>query len=224
MSPSDILERKIGHRFSSPQLLNRALTHRSSGSVNNERLEYLGDSILGFYIAEALFSKFPDASEGDLSKMRAKLVRGKTLASIARTLDMPDHVLTGPGERKSGGYNRDSILADAFEAVIGAVYLDSGMKGVRGVLDHLYDGHLNNISPKNIKDNKSRLQELLQKDGRGLPRYHMLDQSGNSHEPDFRVQCSVPGIESEFVATGKSIKQAEQTAAAMALAALKQNG
>ena len=224
MSSPDKLQKTVGHKFRNPELLTRALTHRSAGSANNERLEYLGDSIIGFFVAEALFQRFPKATEGDLSRMRARLVRGKTLAILARELEIQNHVVTGPGERKSGGFNRDSILANTFEALIGAVYLDNGMDRTREVLKKLYRHQLEIISPKNMKDGKSMLQELLQKDGRELPRYRLLEQTGDGHEPEFRVECVVPGFSEGFVATAKSIKQAEQKAASLALAALEDEG
>ena len=220
MNANSTLERDIGYRFRDSSLLEKALTHRSAGNWNNERLEYLGDSILGFCVAEMLFHRFPDAREGDMTRMRARLVRGKTLAELARSLDLQIHVKTGPGERKSGGFNRDSILADTFEAIVGAVYLDSGFENVSKVLLGLYEKRLTEISPDNVKDNKSRLQEQTYRLFGELPEYSVLDQSGSEHSPVFRVVCRVNGMQAEFFAEGKSRKQAEQKAAAQALEAL----
>ena len=157
------LERKIGHTFVDEDLLKRAITHRSAGSRHNERLEFLGDSILSLVIAEALFHRFPDVSEGDMSRMRATLVREKTLAELAREFDLGEYLILGPGELKSGGFRRESILADTVEAIIGAIYLDAGMEALKPLLLRWYAERLECIRPgADQKDPKTRLQELLQ--------------------------------------------------------------
>ena len=200
----------------------QALSHRSVGSPNNERLEYLGDSILGYVIAEFLYHRFPELPEGDLTKMRAALVCQKTLSSLARELDFQAHLIMGSGEVKSGGCNRDSILSDAFEAVVGALYLDGGMSAVKHVLEKLYQELLETIKPAELKDSKTLLQEVLQKQELPLPVYQVIEQSGQAHRLTFTVSCTVPGIESAFIATGNSRKKAEQSAAALAVEALNQ--
>ncbi len=215
-----ILEKKLGYKFKDPGILAQALSHRSVGSPNNERLEYLGDSILGCVIAEFLYHQFPKLPEGDLTKMRAALVRQETLSILARDLNFQAYLIMGSGELKSGGYNRDSILSDTFEAVVGALYLDGGMPIVKNVLGKLYKDLLKTIKPAELKDSKTLLQEALQKQELSLPIYQVIDQSGQAHSLTFTVSCKVPGIESAFIATGHSRKKAEQSAAALAVEAL----
>ncbi len=219
---SDIvsLQKKLGYKFIDSSLLVRALSHRSVGSPNNERLEYLGDSILGFVVAEILYHKFPRNSEGDLTKMRATLVRKTTLADLARNLRLQENMLMGGGELKSGGYNRDSILSDAIEAIVGAVYLDGGMKAVHIVLDPLYAEMLSSIQPVGLKDSKTQLQEMLQKKDLPLPAYSVINQQGEAHNLVFTVSCEVTGISTKFVSSASSRKHAEQGAAALALEAM----
>ena len=213
------LEKEIGYTFKDSELLTRALTHRSFGGNNNERLEYLGDSILGFIIAEALYVQFPQSHEGDLTRMRAKLVRQQTLASVARLLNLHQHVLLGSGELKSGGYDRDSILSDTLEAIIGATYLDAGFEQARSMIHHLFKNLLNQISPQNIKDSKTRLQELLQKLNRPLPIYNMIKQEGDAHNLQFTIECVIPHQSDvkSFHGKGHSKRIAEQNAAKLAL-------
>ena len=159
----DRLQSKLGHQFHKEELLVRAITHRSAGAKHNERLEFLGDSILSMVIAEALFFRFPDVSEGDMSRMRATLVREKTLAELAREFELGDYLILGPGELKSGGFRRESILADAVEAIIGAIYMDCQMERTRDLLLSWYAERLEQIRPGvDQKDPKTRLQELLQ--------------------------------------------------------------
>ena len=162
----------LGHQFADADLLKRAITHRSAGSRHNERLEFLGDSILSLVIAETLYQRFPDVSEGDMSRMRATLVREKTLAELAREFDLGEYLILGPGELKSGGFRRESILADTVEAIIGAIYLDAGMDVIRQLLLNWYAQRLEEIRPgAEQKDPKTRLQEFLQGRRRPLPSY-----------------------------------------------------
>lgn len=209
----DQLLNKIDFRFENEELFVAALTHRSAGQNNNERLEFLGDAILGMVIAAELYKRFPDASEGELSRLRASLVRGETLAEIARDLEIGALLHLGPGELKSGGYRRDSILADAFEAILGAIYLDSDFETCKRVLLSLFANRLNNISPATIqKDPKTQLQEYLQSRQIALPDYTVIDVAGEAHAQIFTVECNVAGIEAA-TATGSSRRKAEQAAA-----------
>ncbi len=218
------LQSRLGYQFKDQGLLSRALTHRSRGRSNNERLEYLGDSILGFVMAEALYARFPAAPEGDLTRMRAHLVCGPALAERARSIKVERCLLLGGSVRKSGGGERDAILADAFEALVGAVYLDGGMATVKAVLLALFDDQLKQISPRDLlKDHKTRLQERLQKRGLPLPVYEVVGQSGKSHAPTFTVSCQTDGIEEPVIAAGDSRRNAEQSAACKALSLLEDN-
>ena len=204
---------RLGYQFQNQALLTQALTHRSLGPDNNQRLEYLGDSILGFVIAEALFVRFPEVMEGDLTIMRSHLVRRETLAAQARELAMQQCLLLGGNALKSGGSDRDAILADTFEAVIGAIYLDSDLPTVQTILLKLFDRQLAQISPLNPKDYKTRLQEYLQKQGLPLPVYEVVEQSGKPHAPTFTVACSVSGLAAPVTAAGISRRSAEQGSA-----------
>ncbi len=217
------LETALGYRFRQPALLETALTHRSAGRRNNERLEFLGDAILGFVISEALFERFPEATEGQLSRMRANLVKGETLAGIARHLNLGDHLILGSGELKSGGFRRESTLADAVEALIGAIYQDGGLDAARDfVLRHL-GRHIDRLDPGGVlKDPKTRLQEYLQARGRALPRYEVTAVRGKTHDQVFEVVCHVDGLEEPSRGSGGSRRKAEQAAAAAALARLEQ--
>ncbi|NKB62837.1 MAG: ribonuclease III [Gammaproteobacteria bacterium] len=218
-------QKKLGYSFSDRDILILALTHRSRGHRNNERLEYLGDSILGFIVADELYRRFPRLGEGDLTKMRSRLVRGKTLVDLARGLNLGEVILLGAGELKSGGSDRGSILADGFEAIIGGIYLDSNLDMTRVCVLKLYDELLDGISPESLKDNKTRLQEMLQKTNEELPVYEVIEQSGAQHNPIFRVSCtiftsgSMEGATggSTFVAQGSNRRLAEQAAAGLAL-------
>ncbi|NKB77992.1 MAG: ribonuclease III [Gammaproteobacteria bacterium] len=212
---------RLGYSFKDRYLLVLALTHRSKGHRNNERLEYLGDSILGFIIAGKLYHQFPKLGEGDLTKMRSRLVRGKTLTALARKLDIGAVMLLGAGELKSGGADRDSILADAFEALIGAIYLDSNLDVTSGCVLKLYENLLDSISPESLKDNKTQLQEMLQKANTDLPIYDVIEQLGSQHNPVFKVSCVVPGTELAFIADGSSRRIAEQAAAELAIDGLE---
>ncbi|MFP4154341.1 MAG: ribonuclease III [Halothiobacillaceae bacterium] len=212
--PPEQLAGRLGLSFRDEALFHRALRHRSAGSSNNERLEFLGDGVLNFVIAEQLFEKRPDAPEGELSRLRATLVREGTLAEIARELDLGAYLTLGSGELKSGGFRRSSILADALEALIGAVYLDRGFEAARNLVRDLFDDRLADL-PKaaDLKDPKTRLQEYLQARQLELPRYEVLEVRGAAHAQTFRVVCVVDarGIVAE--GTGSSRRKAEQAAA-----------
>lgn len=214
--------RRIGYQFNNPDLLVLALTHRSvSGSKNNERIEFLGDSILNFVIADALYEKFEKAKEGKLSRLRAQLVKGQTLARVARQFEFGDCLLLGSGELKSGGFRRDSILADALEGVIGAIYLDSDLEVCRAVILNWFKDLLENISmDDHQKDPKTRLQELLQSRRIALPVYQVENIEGEAHNQIFVVSCKVDGIGGAAIAQGGSRRQAEQLAAEKILAEL----
>ncbi|MFK7887011.1 MAG: ribonuclease III [Gammaproteobacteria bacterium] len=209
-------------RFNNSALLDEALTHRSARGSNNERLEFLGDAVLGAIIAAELYEAAPEASEGDLSRLRASLVKKESLARVAADLSLGDYLSLGGGELKSGGFRRASILADALEAVIGAVYLDSGMPGAHQVINHLFREHLQAaILSGAHKDAKTRLQEALQKDGFDLPLYEVTDVSGADHDRIFRVTCAVPQQSLMVEGEGRSRRRAEQRAAAAMLEQLE---
>ncbi|RMG27495.1 MAG: ribonuclease III [Gammaproteobacteria bacterium] len=214
------LERRLGHRFADPVLLERALTHRSAGSRNNERLEFLGDAVLGLVIADLLYARFPEADEGDLSRLRAHLVNRTMLASLARELDLGEHIRLGSGELKSGGRRRDSILADAFEAVLGALYLDAGYARVAAVIRRLFEPRLADLQTGVPKDPKTRLQEHLQALGRPLPRYEVCQVEGEAHRQRFRVACRLEDEPRVTEGEGTSRRRAEQAAAERMLAEL----
>jgi ribonuclease-3 len=212
------LARRLGYEFRDFALAEQALTHRSYGNGHNERLEFLGDSLLNFLIAEALFQRFPAVREGDLSRMRAKLVKGETLAEIAREFDLGEWLNLGPGELKSGGHRRDSILADALEALIGAIYLDGGMEPCRERVLAWFDQRLHAVSPGEVnKDAKTRLQELLQARQRPLPIYHLVDTRGEAHSQQFAVECELASLGLRFAGVGNSRRSAEQCAAQAAI-------
>ncbi len=208
------LAEQLGVDLSDPALLARALTHRSHGSVNNERLEYLGDAVLSFLVAEMLFLRFPDASEGELSRFRASLVSGEALAATAASLGLGEQLLLGEGEMKSGGHRRATILADALEAVVGAVYLDQGIEAARQVAGRLFEAAIDALpSASELKDPKTRLQEWLQGRGLPLPDYTVLEVSGEPHDQRFSVRCDIPALALSAVADGSSRRRAEQEAA-----------
>ncbi|WP_394172515.1 ribonuclease III [Thalassotalea litorea] len=212
------LSNRLGYQFNDPGLLVQALTHRSAKGKNNERLEFLGDSILGYIIANELYRRFPDASEGELTRMRSSLVRGVTLAEIARDFNLGDYLLMGPGELKSGGFRRESILEDAIEAIIGAVYLDSDLSCCQSLVNKWFSQRLDQIRPgKAQKDPKTRLQEYLQGRQLPLPTYEVINTTGQSHNQEFTVSCLVSGVEQKIVSKGNSRRKAEQAAAKQAL-------
>jgi len=215
------LQGRLGYAFNDSELLEQALTHRSLGPRNNERLEFLGDAILGFVVAELLYRMEPDAHEGRLTRLRAHLVRRETLAAIARDLDLGEALRLGPGELKSGGRGRDSILADAFEAIVGAIYLDADLSSCRRVLETLYRDRLALAAGEmGLKDPKTRLQEVLQGHGCGLPQYTVVNLEGAPHDQSFTVECKADGIPTPVTGFGSSRRKAEQDAADKALEAL----
>jgi len=208
------LSRRLGYQFREPTLLLQALTHRSAKGEHNERLEFLGDSILGFIIAEQLFNQFPKQSEGDLTRMRSSLVRGVTLAQMARDFRLGEHLILGPGEKKSGGHRRESILEDAVEAIIGAIYLDSDADTCKRLILSWFTPRLEQIKPGNTqKDPKTRLQEYLQARKIPLPNYEVIDIKGQSHNQEFTVRCTTEITQLEIVTKGTSRRKAEQAAA-----------
>lgn len=217
---SDGLE-ALSYRFARPELLGEALTHRSAGRLNNERLEFLGDAVLNFLIAEALFRRVPAANEGDLSRLRANLVRRETLAEIAGEMSLGESLVLGPGELKSGGFRRNSILADALEAVIGAVYLDGGFDACAALVERLFASRLESLpSTESLKDPKTRLQEFLQGRQMPLPAYRLESEAGEPHKRVFHVTCDIEGLAEPVRASGRSRRAAEQEAARLALEAL----
>ncbi|MCH1918423.1 ribonuclease III [Shewanella sp. A3A] len=214
--------RTLGYSFNDESLLLQALTHRSAANNHNERLEFLGDSILSIIISDALYRQFPKATEGDLSRMRASLVRGDTLAKVAKEFQLGDYLTLGPGELKSGGFRRESILADAVEAIIGAIYLDSELETVRGLLLGWYEQRLQEIKPGlSQKDAKTQLQEYLQGDKKPLPEYEVVSVEGEAHNQRFTVECRIEGQANAVTGVGSSRRKAEQQAAAQALELLK---
>ena len=216
------LEKAIDYKFEDEALLETALTHRSIGRGNNERLEYLGDAALGFIIADAIFKKFSEATEGELTRIRSSLVKGETLAELARDLSLGEYIKLGSGEMKSGGWRRDSILANTLEAIIGAVYLDSDMEVCRRCVVSLYNKLLTEVSPDNLnKDSKTSLQELLQSRRMELPVYHVLSENGDAHERIFIIECSIKDQDISVQAEGHSKRIAEQVAAEKALSVLE---
>lgn len=215
------LEASLGYSFQNPELFSQALTHRSAGKIQNERLEFLGDAILDMVIAERLFASYPRATEGELSRMRANLVNGDVLAEIAVGIGLGQHLQLGAGERKSGGKRRVSILADALEAVIAAIYLESGLSEAGNVIERLFSDRLTSRDiSKPRKDSKTRLQELMQAQGYPLPDYRVKKVTGEAHDQTFTVDCRVAPLEEPQSGTGKSKRIAEQEAADQVLVAL----
>lgn len=219
---SEILAGKLGLKFSQPQLFKTALTHRSAGSQNNERLEYLGDSVLGFVIAQQLYRQFPQAGEGVLSRLRASLVNQTSLAELARKHNLGDYLILGSGELKSGGYRRDSILSDALEAIIGALLLDQGIAACQHWVLGLFADKLEALQLDGWnKDPKTRLQELMQSRRQELPVYELVSMTGADHEQTFEVKCSVVISPQSTSGSGISRKKAEQAAAEQMLILLQ---
>lgn len=212
-SPLSRLYAGLGYVFQQAELLEEALTHRSASSRNNERLEFLGDALLNVVIAEYLFQRYPRASEGELSRLRASLVKGETLAELARGLSVGDWLRLGAGELKSGGFRRESILSDTLEAIFGAVYLDAGWNACRDLVLQLYRDQLMRLaSAGELKDPKTRLQEYLQARQQPLPIYNVLEISGEPHAQTFTVECVTSGGV-RTIASGSSRRKAEQEAA-----------
>ncbi|MFN0037991.1 MAG: ribonuclease III [Burkholderiales bacterium] len=211
-------ERAIGYRFKNQALLAQALTHRSVGSQHNERLEFLGDSLLNFVIARLLYEQFASLPEGDLSRLRANLVNQQALAGLAVSMNLGSHLKLGEGELKSGGFRRPSILADAFEAVLGAIYLDGGFEAAEAALIRVYRPLLENENLARItKDSKTQLQELLQARRFGLPHYEISQVRGEAHMQLFRVSCRIAELDILAEGEGLSRRAAEQAAAHAAM-------
>ncbi|MDH5179931.1 MAG: ribonuclease III [Gammaproteobacteria bacterium] len=222
MQPQEILSRRIDYQFVDPTLLSTALTHRSASNHNNERMEFLGDSILSYIISIELYERFPTAQEGELSRVRASLVKGETLAKIARELSLGDFLALGSGEMKSGGFRRSSILADAYEALIGAIFLDGGLEAARNFVLKFFTDRLAKCDPDSInKDPKTRLQEYLQARSLELPDYKVVSITGEAHKQFFKVECHLPLMEKPFLGEGTSRRKAEQMAAENALEKLE---
>ena len=218
------LSKKLGLSFNNPQIFTMALTHRSANSKNNERLEFLGDSILGFVVAQKLYDLFPSASEGVLSRLRASLVNQSSLAELARQHQLGDYLLLGSGELKSGGFRRDSILSDALEAIMGALFKDQGINACQTWIELLFAEKLNDLSLDNWqKDPKTQLPELMQSKKQVLPEYTLITMSGLAHEQMFQVKCSIPLLTDTCVGTGISRKKAEQSAAELMLELLNKD-
>jgi len=208
------LEQLINYKFKHTELLKEAVTHRSASSRNNERLEFLGDSILNFVIAADLFTRYPNSSEGDLSRIRASLVNKEGLFLVAQDLKLGDYLILGSGELKSGGYRRNSILADTVEAIFGAVYMDSNLERCQTLILQLYNAQLQNIpDADSLKDPKTRLQELLQSRKFGLPEYTVIEVVGQAHNQQFTVSCKINKLELETEGKATNRRKAEQQAA-----------
>ncbi len=222
MQDLSLLCKEIDYQFADIRLLQQALTHRSVGSNNNERLEFLGDAILSFIISDVIYHKFSGIDEGQLSRLRAALVKGDNLANKARTLNLGQYLKLGAGELKSGGFQRASILADALEAIIGAVYLDANEPSVRQFILTLFAGELENINlDRATKDPKTRLQELLQSRGCPVPEYEVIEVEGKTHQQVFTVSCNIESLGQSVSAKGSSRRKAEQMAAEKVLEQLK---
>ncbi|MGB3725547.1 MAG: ribonuclease III [Glaciecola sp.] len=218
INPYIKLLKHIGYEFTDVGLLKQALTHRSANKTHNERLEFLGDAVLGLVIAQRMYEKFPDLPEGKLTRMRSNLVKGDTLAKVARELDLGELIKLGPGEMKSGGHRRDSILADVVEAIIGAVYLDAGLEAATNIIDVLFAKRIENLNPNvQIKDNKTQLQEYLQSRQIDLPDYQVVEISGKDHAQTFTVECTVAALDAQQSGSGRSRRIAEQEAAKLVL-------
>ncbi len=214
--------RRLGYQFNQATLLEDALTHRSAGSRNNERLEFLGDAILNFTIAAELYQRFAQADEGELSRVRASLVNAQALAKLSRGLKIGECLTLGSGELKSGGYRRESILADALEAVFGAVFLDGGFEVCRKLILRLYQDTLTDLpAVADLKDPKTQLQEFLQSRKRPLPSYEVIEVSGEAHAQTFIVECQAEGLPTATRGHGSSRRKAEQEAASNALRLLQ---
>lgn len=221
---ASVIERKIGHRFKNRSLLKQALTHRSYGVPHNERLEFLGDSVLNCVIASLLFERFPEIAEGDLSRVRANLVNQQSLFDLAGNLSLGEHVMLGQGEVRSGGSERPSILADALEALLGAVFLDAGFDAAADVVVSMFEPVMSELDPAAVrKDPKTRLQEFLQGRRMSLPSYTVVDVSGQAHDQHFRVECSVDEMTIRTIGEGPSRRAAEQDAARKAYSLAKAN-
>ncbi|MDA7595994.1 ribonuclease III [Luminiphilus sp.] len=214
------LQEKLGYGFANADLLARALTHRSAGKAHNERLEFLGDAIIGFVVAEAFFHRFPEFDEGTLSRMRASVVSGEALSRVARELGLAEHIILGESERKSGGRHRQSILAGTLEALAGAVVLDDGTERAGTIVGNWLLPSIEAVSPNDVVDAKTQLQEWLQAKKEALPEYTITAVSGSDHAQSFQVECCLPSRKMSTEAVGSSRRRAEQSAASLMLAKL----
>jgi len=210
----------LGHAFENPALLEQALTHRSAGHRNNERLEFLGDALVNLIVAELIYEQHPRADEGEMTRLRASLVNGTALAAIARSEELGERLHLGPGELKSGGFRRDSILADAFEAVVAALYQDAGWNTCRSIVRRIFEGRTA-VGADTPKDAKTRLQENLQARGLPLPVYELVASIGDDHAKTFEVECRVDALGIRTTGTGSTRRGAEQSAAEQALPAVE---
>ena len=219
------LEKTLHYRFHDVGLFVQALTHRSATGRNNERLEFLGDAVLDFVISDSLFKLRPDADEGDLSKLRASLVKDTSLAGIAVDIGLGEHLILGSGERKTGGHRRESILADALEAIFGAVYLDSGFDAAKELIDRIFEQRLDELpDAEDLRDPKTRLQEWLQARKLSLPIYDLVSVTGKDHRQKFVVSCTVNELSQTTEGDSTSRRKAEQRAASAMLGMLSGEG
>ena len=222
MSDYSVLCKRLAYQFQKPELLVTALTHRSANKQHYERMEFLGDAILNLIITDDLYRRFPAASEGKLSRLRASLVKGETLSQLAKSLELGDFLNLGSGELKSGGYRRESILADVFESIIGAIYLDQGFESAKAFVLRMFEERLAQADINiDLKDPKTRLQELLQAKGLELPVYEIISTHGKAHMQTFEVACHVSISEKATRAKGASRRKAEQAAAKLMLEQLE---
>ncbi len=211
---NEALLRRLAYQFNDKNLLKQALTHKSANYKHNERLEYLGDSVLNFVVADLLYQRFAQATEGELTRARASLVKKSTLAEIAQSLQLGEYLTLGIGEQRSGGFRRDSILADAFEAIIGAIYVDGGFAACRQCITQLFTPRILVLEPENQeKDPKTRLQEWLQASQKPLPKYQVTEIVGEAHAQTFTVSCEIAGFSQIVHGIGTSRRFAEQQAA-----------
>jgi ribonuclease III len=217
------LDKTLHYRFADTGLFRQALTHRSASGANNERLEFLGDAILDFVISDRLYRDCPEASEGDLSKLRSSLVKDTSLAQLAVELGIGEHLRLGGGERKTGGHRRESILADAVEAIFGAIFLDAGIGAAREVIERLFEDRLANLPDvADLRDAKTRLQEWLQARQQELPEYELVQATGKAHQQRFEVTCKVVAVAAVTTGEAASLRKAEQKAAARMLETLQE--
>ena len=215
----------LNYQFNDPQLFEHALTHRSAPGASNERLEFLGDAVLDFVVSEIVYEAMPNADEGDLSRLRASLVKDTSLAGLAADLGIGEHLILGSGEKKTGGNRRKSILADAIEALFGAVYLDAGFDAAKAIIRRAFGERLIDLpDPAELRDPKTRLQEWLQARQIALPDYVLVKVSGEAHKQTFEISCSVASTESSTIGVGSSRRKAEQQAARHMLARLSEAG
>jgi len=218
MHELETLSKRLNYSFHDPSLLETALTHRSANRNHYERMEFLGDAVLNMVISDSLYQQFPEAAEGQLSRLRASLVKGENLSKHAKHMELGEYLRLGSGELKSGGFRRKSILADVFESIIGAIYLDAGFEAAREFILQVFKQQLDAADlSKNLKDPKTRLQELLQARGCDLPMYEIQSTSGKAHNQIFQVSCEISLLPTPVIGSGSSRRQAEQAAAKQVL-------